>query len=138
MSLFKYEVIRNGKSTNTWTSEFAGADYYEPNFGLPEREKKEAECTPAEIASALSSRTETDAISGESITWYRLPAEYQIITKDIQPEIDAENNKRIQLQTLKQAVKTILQKADADVTTAEVKTALLKFLRAALLKGDLD
>jgi hypothetical protein len=138
MAFYKYQVVKKGVVTNEWTSEFAGEGYYEPCFGFPEREKQERECTPEEIASAISSRQERDPFTSELINWYRLPAEYTVIKVDIQSEIDSENAKRTQLQTLKQGVKAILQKADADVTAAEVKTALLRFLRAALLKGDLD
>jgi hypothetical protein len=107
-------------------------------YGLPDREVPESMCTPEEIAMSLSNRLTTDPVTGGQVKLYTLPATYTITIVDIQADLDAEVAKRSQIQTLKQAVKTILQKADTDVTTAEVKAALLKFLRASLLKGDLD
>jgi hypothetical protein len=87
MTINQYEVVRDGVVTHRWTSEVFGVDHYEPSFGLPEREKRESDCTPEEIASAISSRTETDPDSGVSVVWYRLPAEFSIVTTDITEEI---------------------------------------------------
>lgn len=67
-----------------------------------------------------------------------LPGEYIVEVTDIQSEIDSGNQKQTQITSLKQNVKSILQKADTDITQAEIKIALLKFLRASLLKGDLE
>jgi hypothetical protein len=133
-NIFGQEFQGDFEDPTQWVSDGVAGNWW----GLPQREKSQVDCTPAEIASAISSRTQIDAISGNIVTYYLIPAEYQLITTDLQPQIDADNAKKAQLQSFKQAVKTILQKADIDITTAEVKTALLKFLRSALLKGDLD
>ena len=135
MSVYKYQIIKKGIVTNEWTSSAMGIDYYEPSFGLPERLKMGEECTPEEIASAIEV-IDVLQLDGTTKQQYKLPKTYQVIIADITPEIDAETQKKDQIKSLKQRVKTLANQAD--LTTAEVKECIFKLVKAMLLNKDLD
>lgn len=91
----RFRVFKNGIETNSWTSDFAGADHYEEGFGKPERwvtadqedvsqalDIREAEATPA----VLDEQGQVIA-SAVFVTEYKLPAEYQILEEDISAAI---------------------------------------------------
>lgn len=108
----------------------------------PDVWKFEEECTPEQIASAIRFEDVQlpgiDPIPPTYRTQVKVAATYTIEIVDIQAEIDADNQKKDQIRTFKQRLKTILQKADADMTAAERNEALVKLARMLLLRGDLD
>jgi hypothetical protein len=155
MSTFKYQVLRDGKITNEWTSDRAGPDYYDSSFGLPERWLDEWSVTPDQITSAISVSTDPNTMVEERnqdgspvideatqlpkkrpLNTYLLPAEYKLMTTDITPDIDAETNRQLQVKTLKQRVKALSQQPD--LTAAEMKEAILKLIRILAMNRNLD
>lgn len=113
--MIKYNVRKNGSDviTNSWTSEFAGPDYYEPCFGKPERWVIASECSEDDIKEALDVKEE-ESLEGP-VTSYKLPAEYSIEIIDI---------------TAEHALAQCLAKRKAEYPTAE------QFLNAFFDGGD--
>lgn len=134
----RYEIKNKRTGLVTHVYEQDTPPEHHPLFGDLERLKLESECSELELSESLETIVETDPETGIEKVLRRLPQNYEVIITDLTPVIEEQNQRRTQIRTLRQAVKTILLKQDADVTAAEVKTALLKFLRAALLKGDLE
>jgi hypothetical protein len=97
----RYKVIRDGKETNSWTEDYAGADYYEPGFGLPERivEVDSEPYTEDDILESIPAVMDGDEqLEPPKV---RLRAQYTIEIEDISAEVQA------------QAVMQAIQKARA-------------------------
>lgn len=92
-----YKIIRNGKITNSWTSDFSDETFYQQCFGKKERWIHEDECSQEEIENALESRL----VEGEeNYTEYKLAAEYELQVEDLGESVDfeklrLERNKRL-------------------------------------------
>jgi hypothetical protein len=68
-------------------TEWIAAQVSSNSWGLGEREKWEYDCTPAEIASAISSRTDE-----WGNVYYTIPADYTIVILDVTSEYQAAAN----------------------------------------------
>lgn len=117
----------------SWIADCISHNYW----GFAQRTKWKEDCSALELTQVLSEE-EVTAFPGVTKTQVTLKVQYTIEIADMQAELDAAAAKRAQIANFKQAIRTTLQKADVDVTTAEVKSILLKFLRASLLQGNLD
>jgi len=84
----RYKALINGVVRSVWASDFAGADYYEENWGKPERWVLGTLLNEEQIASALEQRT-TQGSLGEDVVEYKLPAEYTVVEEDMTAELAA-------------------------------------------------
>jgi hypothetical protein len=112
-------------------------------WGLPIRWVDDADCSDQDKAGALSTRVieVAPAIPEQNLpavtkTQYQLPATYTIEITDIQSEVDAEVTRKTQIQALRQRIKALANQAD--MTAADVKEAIMKYLKLKLLNKDLD
>ena len=94
--MIKYQCIKKGVVTNEWTSDYAGADYYEDCFGKLERWviPDGNGDYPEDISQAIETREVEDATTGVKRTEYKLPAEFTITQTDITPQTEFEKLKQ--------------------------------------------
>jgi hypothetical protein len=121
------------------------------SWGTPERTKWKDECTDDELSLVMSenevelspaipgdpsAEPPTEDIPAVTRILATLKATYSITVDDIQSEIDAETTRRAQIRAFKQRLKTLA--GQSDLTAAEVKEAILKFIKLQLLVAALD
>lgn len=91
--MIKYKCIKNGVIQNEWTSDYAGADYYEDCFGKKDRWVVVDQFSDEDITKAIESREIDDPILGK-VTEYHFAADYVIEQEDVTAQITLEQKKK--------------------------------------------
>lgn len=108
MATTRFEVIKDGKVTNSWTDDFAGGDHWEPSFGRKDGWYPESTLSDEDKSKAIENRTVTDLPARDAVpestdpdgniipaqpaqpavthVEYHLPSEYQINQVDTTSE----------------------------------------------------
>ena len=90
----RYDVLKSGVIINSWTSEQHGADYYEPEFGLPQRtlvadadgKVVEVDGSTPDLTQAIGTGVMQDSFGGVFKT-YIMPAQYSVVQTDISASV---------------------------------------------------
>lgn len=127
--MIQYKVIKNGIITNQWTSEFANETYYEPGFGKPERWVREWQ---EDVSQALDIREVN--VLGQTITEYKLAAEYIIEQADITAQVTQETLNRQSLAYLESTDWMVVRFAETGVPIPEEVLAARAAARLAIVR----
>lgn len=140
----KYEIVnkKSGKVTHYYVDD--SPHTHQPEWGFLPRLKWADEATPGEIADSTSSEDvvlkpcphDDENCVPVVKKRYSLPQTYDVIVTDLTSEEQAEQTKKNQVNNLKQRLKVLSEQND--LTAAEVKEAIMKFIKFKALAKDLD
>jgi len=131
-TIYRYSVKnrKSGLITHTWVSDATGKDYYEEGFGRREFSLPLEDATPEQAKEALR----VEEVEGRK--FYRMPADYEIIVKDITPERDLQEAQRQADNSRREKLK---KAADLDKMTLVELSQIVRLMRDQMLReGRLD